>query len=217
MIDWKGIDTVLLDMDGTLLDLHFDNYFWQTLVPSYFAKKEGLSLTEAKLQLKPIFKSQEGLLNWYCLDYWSDRLGVDIVALKLQHQEAIKELPETREFLHAVKQAGKYCVLVTNAHVESLVIKMKKTGLIEFFDAMVSAHDLGYPKEQQNFWRELYKLERFDKSKTIIIDDSLSVLKAADTFGIGHLVEVTQPDTTQPPRLVHEFLAVKNLSEIQPA
>ena len=26
MINWQQIDTVFLDMDGTLLDLHFDNY-----------------------------------------------------------------------------------------------------------------------------------------------------------------------------------------------
>lgn len=32
-IAWQEVDTVLLDMDGTLLDLAFDNYFWQTLVP----------------------------------------------------------------------------------------------------------------------------------------------------------------------------------------
>ena len=25
---WRDIDTVLLDMDGTLLDLHYDNHFW---------------------------------------------------------------------------------------------------------------------------------------------------------------------------------------------
>lgn len=32
-IAWQEVDTVLLDMDGTLTDLAFDNYFWQTLVP----------------------------------------------------------------------------------------------------------------------------------------------------------------------------------------
>ena len=31
-IDWTQLDTILLDMDGTLLDLEFDNHFWGTVV-----------------------------------------------------------------------------------------------------------------------------------------------------------------------------------------
>jgi putative hydrolase of the HAD superfamily len=42
-IDWSRIDTVLLDMDGTLLDLRFDNWFWQELIPSRYAAAHGLS------------------------------------------------------------------------------------------------------------------------------------------------------------------------------
>ncbi|MCP4043692.1 MAG: haloacid dehalogenase, partial [Gammaproteobacteria bacterium] len=33
VINWNSIHTVLLDMDGTLLDLHFDNQFWLEHVP----------------------------------------------------------------------------------------------------------------------------------------------------------------------------------------
>jgi len=216
MINWSEIDTVLLDMDGTLLDLRFDNYFWQTVVPEYFANKKNLTLDEAIEYLTPIFKSQEGLLNWYCLDYWSDELGIDIAKLKVDSQEHIEELPHTRSFLAAVRLAGKRCILVTNAHVDSLSIKMKKTGLIGFFDAIVSAHDFGYAKEHQSFWLAFHELEQFDKSKTVMVDDSLSVLKAADTFGVQHLVAITQPDSTKPPSIVHDFTAVEDLSEITP-
>ena len=216
MINWSNIETVLLDIDGTLTVLKFDNYFWLTVVPNYFARKENMLIDEAIDYLTPIFKSQEGLLNWYCLDYWSEKLGIDIAKLKVDSQEHIKELPHTRDFLKAVQHAGKRCVLVTNAHADSLSLKMQKTGLVEFFDAIVSAHDLGYPKEQQDFWRELYKLEKFDKSTTVMVDDSLSVLKAADTFGIKYLVAISQPDSTEPPRLVHDYTAVEDLSKIKP-
>lgn len=216
MIDWSEIETILLDMDGTLLDLRFDNYFWQQVVLEYYANKENLSFEQAVKVLEPMFKAQEGLLNWYCLDYWTEALGIDIAKLKVETQDHIKELPHTREFLKAVKETGKRCVLVTNAHVDSLSIKMQKTGLVEFFDAIVSAHDFGYPKEQQNFWREFQKLEQFDKDKTVMVDDSLSVLKAADLYGIKYLVAITQPDSTAPPRILHEFTAVENLSLIKP-
>tara|TARA_R110002074_G_scaffold145034_1_gene293211 strand:- start:79831 stop:80484 length:654 start_codon:yes stop_codon:yes gene_type:complete len=216
MINWSNIETVLLDMDGTLLDLSFDNYFWLTVVPDSFAKKENMPIDEAIDYLTPILKEQEGLLNWYCLDYWSEKLGMNIAQLKVDNQQHIKELPHTRDFLEAVQITGKRCVLVTNAHADSLILKMQKTGLVEFFDAIVSAHDLGHPKEQQGFWRELYKLERFDKSTTVMVDDSLSVLKAADTFGIKYLVAISHPDSTEPPRLVHEYMAVEDLSKIKP-
>jgi putative hydrolase of the HAD superfamily len=216
MINWSKIETVLLDMDGTLLDLRFDNYFWQTVVPKFYADKEAISLAEAVNFLTPIFKSQEGLLNWYCLDYWSETLGIDIAKLKVDTQEHIKELPQARAFLSAVQVSGKRCVLVTNAHADSLSIKMQKTGLVEFFDAIVSAHDVGYPKEQQDFWHKFHKLEQFEKSTTVLVDDSLSVLQAADTFGVKYLVAITKPDSTEPPRIVHDFTAVEDLSQIEP-
>ena len=41
LLPWSGIDTILLDMDGTLLDLHYDNHFWQVYVPEKFAEKPG--------------------------------------------------------------------------------------------------------------------------------------------------------------------------------
>ena len=216
MIDWAEIETVLLDMDGTLLDLRFDNYFWQRVVPDYYARRENISFEEAVLHLKPIFKAQEGLLNWYCLDYWSTELDIDIAQLKVETQEHIRELPHTRAFLKALKETGKRCILVTNAHVDSLSIKMKKTGLVEFFDAIVSAHDFGSPKEQQSFWQAFHQLESFDKSKTMMVDDSLSVLKAADLFGIKYIVAISQPDSTEQPRIIHDYTAVESLGDIHP-
>ncbi len=51
-IAWQNIDTVLLDMDGTLLDLAFDNFFWQKLVPETFGAKQGLTPDEAQNVLR---------------------------------------------------------------------------------------------------------------------------------------------------------------------
>ena len=41
-LPWPEIHTVLLDMDGTLLDLRFDNHFWRELVPERYAERHGL-------------------------------------------------------------------------------------------------------------------------------------------------------------------------------
>ena len=50
-IDWKTITTVFLDMDGTLLDLYFDNYFWHEHVPLRFSQKHSMALDDAKQKL----------------------------------------------------------------------------------------------------------------------------------------------------------------------
>lgn len=216
MIDWSKIETVLLDMDGTLLDLYFDNYFWQTLIPTCYAEQQGMALEEAVEVLTPIFKEEEGKLNWYCLDYWTDKLSLDIVQLKRQVKDSISVLPHTREFLLAIHKQNIRCVLVTNAHKGSWTLKMQETGLIEFFDAIVCAHDMGYPKEHQMFWTKLQQLEGFNAANTLFVDDSLSVLRSASLFGLTELVAIASPDSTQPPRMIEEFTAVEHLGDLLP-
>jgi 5'-nucleotidase len=208
MLDWKQIDTVLLDMDGTLLDLHFDNYFWQQLVPQKFAERNGLTIEMAKQQLVPQFKSLEGSLQWYCLDYWSTALGLDIVQLKQEISHLIRALPHVLDFLHRLKTSPRKVLLVTNAHRDSLSLKMQKTALQTFFDGMVSSHDFGYPKEHPYFWQQLHQLHPFDKTNTVMVDDSLAVLGAAKQFGIAHLVAISQPDSQQPQRHITDFPAI---------
>jgi putative hydrolase of the HAD superfamily len=72
VIDWQGIETVLLDMDGTLLDLHFDNYFWQEYLPLRYAEIKGMEAQAAKQHIVTQTRKIEGSLNWYSTDYWSE-------------------------------------------------------------------------------------------------------------------------------------------------
>ena len=51
MIDWDDIDTVLLDMDGTLLDLHFDNFFWMHYMPRRYAEIHQRDEADSRRQL----------------------------------------------------------------------------------------------------------------------------------------------------------------------
>src|SRR3546814_2406990 len=57
LVNWQTADWVLLDMDGTVLDLAFDNYFWRELVPQRYALKHGLSLDAARAELAPRFSA----------------------------------------------------------------------------------------------------------------------------------------------------------------
>lgn len=216
MIAWDDIDTVFLDMDGTLLDLNFDNHFWQEFVPGRYAERHGLGLEEAKTRLAPGFRAMEGRLEWYCLDYWSEQLDLDIPALKQEISGLVSVLPHVVEFLAAMRTSGKRLVLATNAHRKSLGIKMEKTRLQVFFDALVSSHDLGHPKEDVEFWRRLGSLEPFNAERSLLVDDSLPVLRAAQAFGLGWLVAVNKHDSTQPARQITEFCSIDDFRELMP-
>ncbi len=216
MIEWKKIETVLLDMDGTLLDLNFDNHFWLEFVPKRFAEKNGLSLELAKQQLVPQFKKMEGKLEWYCLDYWSETLKLDIAGLKAEISGLISILPHVIDFLDVLHQSRYKVFLVTNAHRDSLDIKMDKTCLKTFFDQIISSHDYGYSKEQQEFWFKLQKKHPFDLQKTLLVDDSLAVLTSAKRFGIKHLVSISRPDSQLEKKEITGFLAIEDFRELMP-
>jgi putative hydrolase of the HAD superfamily len=214
MIDWKKIDTVLLDMDGTLLDLNFDNHFWKEFVPLKYAELHGLSLLEAKQQLVPRFKSMEGKLEWYCLDYWSEALQLDIIGLKAEISGLIAVLPHVIEFLEKIKQSPKKVLLVTNAHRDSLDLKMEKTCLRPFFDGIICSHDLGVPKEHFDFWRLLQEQHVFEPQSTLLVDDNLDVLGSAQCFGLGYLISVNKPDTRQPKKQITDYPAIEDFREL---
>ena len=212
MFNWSAIDTVLLDMDGTLLDLHFDNHFWLRHVPRRYAESTGLSLAAATDELMQRYKSVEGTLDWYCVDHWSRELGLDIVLLKQEVDHLIAVHPHVLEFLGALQQIGKRRVLVTNAHQKSLQLKLQKTRLSGYLDAVISSHDVGLPKEDPRFWAALQEMVQFDPARTLFVDDSLSVLRSARQYGIAWLLGISLPDSTQPRRDEHEFPAIQDFS-----
>jgi len=212
--EWSTVDTVLLDMDGTLLDLRFDNLFWQQVVPARYGEVHGLGPEEARRQLEPRFAARQGTLEWYCLDYWSRELGLDIARLKEEVEDHIDFLPDVPDFLRAVRAAGKRLILVTNAHRASLAVKLRRTGLEAYLDAIHSSHDLGLPKEHAEFWGRLREREPFEPARTLLVDDSLPVLRAAHAYGLGRVVAIRRPDSTRPARTIDDFHAVDGLAEL---
>lgn len=212
MFDWNRIDTVLLDMDGTLLDLHFDNHFWLEHVPVRYAETHGIPEEQAKIELMQRYQDVAGTLDWYCVDHWSRELGLDIALLKQEVQHLIAVHPHVLDFLEVLEERGKRRVLVTNAHQKSLQLKLQNTPLAGHLDKVISSHDLGLPKENAGFWPKLQDQVSFDKSRTLFVDDSLSVLHAAKGYGIRNLLCILRPDTRQPEREVTEYPAIRDFS-----
>ncbi len=216
MVNWDDIQNVLLDMDGTLLDLNFDNHFWQEHLPARYAEKHGIGLTEAKSSIFPRFKKVEGTMQWYCLDYWSDELEMDIIALKSEVSHLIAIHPHVIDFLRTMRRTGKHIALVTNAHQSSLALKIKHTSIGEYLDAVISSHDIGLPKEEPKFWLKLQQKLPFEPSSALLIDDNIAVLQSAQTFGIAHLLAVKKPDSQRPAIDNDTFPAIHSFLDIMP-
>jgi len=204
-LNWRDIDTVLLDMDGTLLDLHFDTFFWMQHLPKRYAEQHNMSLEQVAEKLARRMSDFQGTLNWYCTDFWSEEFDLDILALKQEIDHLIGYRPHARSFLEVLGTHNKQRVLVTNAHRDSVDLKFSLTGIDAHLDSVISSHDYGQPKEDQRFWEQLQKNISFDPERTLFIDDSEPVLRSAEKFGIAHLLSIEQPDSQSARRQPSNF------------
>jgi len=215
--DWDAVTTVCLDMDGTVLDLSFDNLFWLDALPRRWGEKHGVPADQAISQLHARFDAKRGTLEWYCVDHWSEELDFDIAALKSEMHEHIRYLPGALEFLDAVRARGKRLLLTTNAHPISLEVKNRATGLARHFDELVSSHEFGIPKERPEFWSRLGQSHGVDVARTLFVDDSAAVLQAARSAGVREIYQVLLPDSTQAQRAaLPGFTAIRALADLAP-
>ncbi len=201
-------------MDGTLLDLAYDKRFWEEHLPRRVAESRGIAVEEAHRLMRPIFDSTAGTLDWYCINYWSRALALDIVAMKRSTRHEIDWLPEARAFLDRVRASGRRLVLVTNAHPEIFAIKDAHLGIRRRFDAVYSSHDFGVPKENAEFWRRLAAREPFDPARTLFADDNAAVLEAARAHGIRWVYAVRRPVHRAPARAANGFAGVDSVLEL---
>ena len=212
--DWQCITHVLLDLDGTLLDKDFDDHLWQELVPMAYARENGISLQEAKTALYAAYMKEWGRLNWNDIDHWSALFGLEIVALQRSVASKVAMHPGVREFLEFVRAMGKPLHLVTNAHPKTLSTKMERIPLDALFDEVLSAFEVGYAKEEIEFWEEAQHRLDFDPETTVLVDDNVEALRAAEEFGVVHVLHKSRASSTRPPEPHPEFPSIEYFSEL---
>jgi putative hydrolase of the HAD superfamily len=214
---WSTVDYVLLDMDGTLLDKYFDDYFWEHLVPEKYAEKHSITFGRAKEELLAKYRHHEGTLNWTDIDFWSEELGIDIPALKEQIRHLIEVHPNVEDFLSALNERGKKVFLVTNAHYKTLTIKLRKTELGKYFHRVITSFDMGAPKEESLFWERAEKALRFEREKTLFVDDTEEILFTARDYGIRHILLKERANSKEKDKSHSgNFPAIKDFKELLP-
>ncbi len=213
-LNWQDIDTLLLDMDGTLLDLHFDNFFWLEYLPIEYARKNDMEPEQVKQYMLQLMAEAHGSIDWYCVDYWTEKLGIDIISLKREIDHLIAMRPAAVNFLETLHASDKKVYLITNAHHHTLELKLEKTRISHYFDELISSHQYGYIKEQQEFWIQLQKEIDFNPKRTLFIDDSMSVLDSAAKYGIRHILSISRPDSKKAIRTESKYPMLHDFSDI---
>lgn len=210
MCNGSDIDTVLLDMDGTLLDLAFDRVFWREEVPDALSAHRGIPVEHARQLMEEKYQAVSHTLNWYCLDYWSEALQLDIHAMLWAHRHRVRLRPDTLPFLQMLRRTGKRTILLTNAHPWNLDVKRRQTGLAPHLDLLLSTHTFGYPKEDQRLWQAVAQHTGFDASRTLFIDDNEILLDVAKSWGIGWCLGIRNPDSGRPEQPFQRHYAISH-------
>jgi putative hydrolase of the HAD superfamily len=216
-LDWNLVDDVLLDMDGTLLDRHFDNFFFEEELPRRYAALHGLGFEDARDRLMAMYRSVEGELDWTNLQYWTKRIGIDVVAMTRELDHMIDFLPDAEWFLQHVKTLGKRAVILTNAHTAGVEIKRAKTGIDRHVTRIVDAFEVGHLKMRAEYWPTCQRLVGFNPARALYVDDDEACLAAAQAFGIGHILHSAKSSSQLPPQPSSRFRSIENFSELKHA
>ncbi len=201
-------------MDGTLLDRHFDNFFFEEELPRRYAALHRLSFQESRDRLMAMYRSVEGELAWTDLNYWTCRVGIDVVAMHKELDHMIGFLPGAEEFLRHLRHLGKRVTIVTNAHSTGVSVKVAKTGLDQYVDRIVDAFEVGYLKMRPEYWPACQRLLRFDPSRSLFMDDDEGCLEAAKTFGVAHLVHSAKSSSQLPSAPLQQFFSIAGFAPL---
>lgn len=208
------ITHVLLDMDGTLLDKYFDDYFWEHLVPEKYAEKHRISFGKAKEELLKKYKFHEETLNWTDIDFWTAELGLDILALKEQIRHLIEVHAHVEDFLQLMRSRGKKVYIATNAHDKVLDLKIRKTEIGKHLSGAITSAEMGFPKENPEFWKRAENKLGFHRENTLFVDDTLAVLRTARQYGIRYIVYKAKGNSKVPPGHSQDFATVMDFNEL---
>lgn len=214
MIVFKQIETILLDMDGTILDKYYDDFFWEVYVPQKYAEKNQITFEEAQKILFAMYKAEEGTLNWTDINFWSQKTGLDIPTLKKEIDHLIAPHPDSEEFLEKINFNGNKVYLVTNAHNWVMELKLKKTGFYRYFQHCFTSFDIGYPKESLKFWKVLFDKTGINPDKTLLVDDTEQILHTAKNSGIKYPILRAISSSKAKPKNSEHFLTIKSFREL---
>lgn len=184
----------LIDLDGVILDTSYDNYFWQKHIPRVYAKNKDIDDKDAIKVTHSLFNYKKNTKDWYDVIYWSNILDIDIISekKKSENMSLIKLNEGSLDILERLKDMNKKLFLITNAHRLTLEVKLSKFDLSKYFTDLVCSHELGYVKEDIQFWHLLRNRLKIDYNDSVLIEDTFDNIISAHHAGIKSFIYINQ-------------------------
>jgi len=167
-----GIEVVSFDMEGTLVPTDFSSLIWETDIPLLYGEKNGLVFDEAKRRVIAEYDSiGQGAPEWYDVDYWFRRLGLDGDWHRLleERRGACVPFPEVHGVL---ERLGKEYRLIVSSNTIREFLEIQLRCLPDIFEEAFSApSDYGGVKDV-GFFRMVSEMMGVEPERIVHVGDS---------------------------------------------
>jgi len=207
------LEIISFDLDGTLVDLEYNDLIWFKEIPELVAKKKKISFEKSlKLIHEEYTKLGEHDLNWYDINYWISYFGIEISPNKIfeKYEPQVKIYPEVIPLLEELKK-NFILIVITAMPREFLVPKMKK--LEKYFKFSFSA---------LSDFKELKNSEIYSKISKAIKVHPEQILHVGDHWEFDYLaaqkagmnaIYLDRSNTKKGKFIIHNLGEVKKIIE----
>lgn len=170
------IKIISFDLDGTLLDKEiFDDAFWFEEIPRLYARKNRISLKEAKKFVYEEYnKVGDKNLDWYFPSYWFRyfKLKEDHKAIMKDMRPMSRLFKEVKGILKKLSKKYRLIVITTSTH-EMNEIKLETEGLRDYFSDIFSVtSDFMMIKKNPNTFLKIIKKLKIKKNEIVHVGDT---------------------------------------------
>lgn len=172
------LKAMIMDFDGLIVDTEVVYY---QIFSDWFRQKKQYALTMEDF-LTCVGSHPEDLFQKLEAKYG---FHVDRVAFQREIQERFLEESEllpvkdgVLEFIQAAKRAGLYLALATSAPLPKPLHHLKRLGLLEYFDLLVTADDVKRVKPFPDLFLKAVEKLGINKDEALIVEDSLNGLRS---------------------------------------
>ncbi|WP_068784442.1 pyrophosphatase PpaX [Paenibacillus phocaensis] len=175
------IDTVLFDLDGTIINTN------ELIITTFLhvIEKNGLK-PHTREEIIP----HMGMTLEHQLQIFSGRQEVaDLVAdyrryNRERHDELIREFPHVKEVISKLHEQGITMGIVTTKIKETTLLALNHFGLNPYMKAIVTVEDVKHPKPHPEPILTALRELNADPARTLMVGDSAADLQCAKAAGV---------------------------------